>query len=157
MTFCYLAVDCFLDPIYWVYYLVSPFFFHHIDCPLKFSIDNPDKKKTFFLQHGHRYLFNSLVAKTAILDSNSSWWLRTWQSPRRIHHDNIKLSLSNLFLFFDETLEVKLGDICTYRYCIISHKWFRFYNIDIFYLKSVLALWSIMPCNPWSFAWPTST
>jgi hypothetical protein len=91
---------------------------------LKLGVDDPNEEKAFFLQHRDGNLLDGLIAETAILNGDSSRRLRTGESPRRVHHDHIKLPLGYLQLLFDETLEVKLGDVSADRYRIVSHKGF---------------------------------
>ena len=132
MTFCYFSIYCLFYPIYWVYNFVAPFLLHHIDSPLKFSIYDPNKQKSLFLECRNRYLLYSLICKTWILNCNSSWRLRRWKSPRRIHHNDIKFSLSHLSLPLYQLIKIKSGHICTNRNSIITH--IRF----CFYIKSIL-------------------
>ena len=58
MSFGYFIIHSFFDPVYRINYFISPFPFHSIDSPLKFSIDHPNKKKSFFLKFFNRNLLN---------------------------------------------------------------------------------------------------
>lgn len=89
---------------------------------MEFSVDDPDEEKAFFLQDWDRNLLDGLITQTAVLNGDSSGRLRAGESPRWIHHDDIKFSLGDFYLLFDETLEVKLGDVCTNGDSVVSHK-----------------------------------
>lgn len=125
MTFGYFAIDCFLDPVYGIDYFVTPCFLHQFDCELEFGVDDPDEDKALFLQQWYRNEFDSFVAETGVLNGDSSRGLTGGESPRRIHHDHIELSLCYFQLFGYEIFEVEFGDICADRHGILSHVGFN--------------------------------
>ena len=121
VTFGYFSIHSLLDPVYGIDHLVPPSLLHHIDRPLEFCINHPNKKKPLFLQHRYRYLLNSLIPQAGILNCNSPGRLGTRQSPGWIHHYHIELSVRHLQLLLYQILEVKFSHIRTYGNRIITH------------------------------------
>jgi len=62
MALGYFPIDCLLDPVDGVDYLVAPSFLHHVDRPLEFSVDHPDEEESLLLQHGDGDLLDGLIA-----------------------------------------------------------------------------------------------
>ncbi len=113
MSFCNFTIDCFLHPVYGINQFVTPFSFHRVHCPLKLGIDHPHKQKTLFLQFINWNSLNQIITQTWILDCYSSWRLRGWQPPWRIHHQNIELTIAYFKLFRNQLIEIEFGNVCT--------------------------------------------
>lgn len=128
MTFGNFPIDGLFNPCNRIHHLIPPYFFHQVDRECILSIDGPyNKQPTIFLQFRNRNLFNILIIETIILNSHPSWRLRTRQFPWWIHHNNIKVSLTYLQLFFNQLIKVKLRNISTNRYRVLTNMWLLIY------------------------------
>lgn len=72
MSFCYLAIDCLLDPVYVIDYLVAPLLLHDVHSPLELRIDDPDEQKSLLLKQRDWDVLNGLVAETGVLNGHAS-------------------------------------------------------------------------------------
>ncbi len=109
------SINCFLNPGNGVNNFVTPYFFHQVDCKCVFSVDGPnDKQPTVFLNFRDRYFLDILIVKAVILDGDASGRLGSGQFPWRIHHNDVKIRLAELKLFFYEIIKVEFGDISAY-------------------------------------------
>lgn len=72
VSLCDLAIDCLLDPVDVIDYLVAPFLLHDVDRPLELGIDDPNEQKSLFLQQLNGDVFDGLIAETGVLNGHSS-------------------------------------------------------------------------------------
>lgn len=95
MSFGDLSINSLFDPGDGIYNFIPPLF-HQPDCEGILCVDCPDDQHSVFLQLGHRYSFDKLVAKGVVLDSDPSGGLGSGQLPWRVHHDDVEVALGEL-------------------------------------------------------------